>query len=252
MLRGILDYIRQQGDFLLRSGNAAGEGVSRYSDRVYAAEEIGDALWDLPTMGVRALKHGARPGAAKRLGLGALNFLEKGVVNPLFNIGLFGFNAGRHTLRAVGGAQAVGGAAGVLGGQIISGAAHALGTYEGVGRALLTGHVRGPAIDGWMPGWRKFGWEDTRKYAANPRIIRRYVGARVVGGIGSGFSEMLTPKVAPPTFYLGAGGDLRHANDMGVGAGYGQSVMGHNSSFNGGGHFQMTPGLGMALLDAVV
>jgi hypothetical protein len=73
-----------------------------------------------------------------------------------------------------------------------------------------------------------------------------------VGGIGSGFSEMLTPKVAPPTFYLGAGGDLRHANDMGVGAGYGQSVMGHNSSFNGGGHFQMTPGLGMALLDAVV
>lgn len=252
MIRGILGRIQAQGRFLRDSGNNAADGVSRYSDAVYNYEEAADSVGDILGLPKRVVRSGGghRPvnyrGIARSVGRG----LEYGVANPLYHAGLFGYNVGRGLISSLAGANPGAGLA-VAGGQLIAGAGRAAAAYEGVGRLLLTGHRGGPAIDGWFPGWRKFDWGDTRKYAANPRIVRRYVGAMAVGGVGSAFSEMLTPRAAPSSFYLGAGGDLRHVNDMGVGASYGQSVMGP-SIFNGGGQFQMSPQATLAMVDAII
>lgn len=252
MIRGILDKIRAQGRFLHDSGQHAADGVSRYSDAIYNQEEFGDTLGDLVTFPKRIVSRmrGERPTNWKGLARGLGRGLEYGVANPLYNVGLFGYNMGRGAITSLTGANMGAGLA-VAGGQLLMGAGRAATAYESIGRLLLTGHRGGPAIDGWFPGWRKFDWGDTRKYAANPRIVRRYVGARAIGAVGAGVSEMLTPKAAPASFYLGAGGDLRHVNDMGVGASYAQSVMGP-SIFNGGGQFQMSPQATMAMIDAII
>lgn len=236
-----------------RSGDAAGDGVSAYSDRVYAQQEFFDSNADLIGFPKRALTHGREFNAAK-FGKKVANFAERGIANPLYSAA---YGAVRGVNRALGGLAgarnlSMGGA--VAAGQLVAGAGNALRSYEAAGRALLTGHVGGPAIDGWMPGWRKFDWGDTRKYAANPRIIKRYVGAHVIGGVGSAVKELITPQAAPSSFYLAAGGDLRHVNDLGANARYGQSVMAGGSIFNGGGGngFQMTPQMQMAMIDAIV
>lgn len=72
---------------------------------------------------------------------------------------------------------------------------------------------------------------DPRKYAPNPRIVRRMVGTAALFSIGSAFKEAMSPMVAPPTAFFD-GRNMRHINDLGTGGAYGMGVMGRNSSLN--------------------
>lgn len=139
-------------------------------------------------------------------------------------------------LRMAGGVQGVGvAAAGVATSILHLGGSLAMGT-ESVARTLLTGGVWSggakTALDAYLPGFRKYASSDMRKYALNPRIGRRLVGAAAAVSLGAGFSEALGPRAAPASFYMSAGGDMRHRNDMGSGAAYGQALMGQQSVLN--------------------
>lgn len=72
---------------------------------------------------------------------------------------------------------------------------------------------------------------DPRKYAPNPRIVRRMVGTAALFSIGSAFKEAMSPMIAPPTAFFD-GRNMRHINDLGTGGAYGMGVMGRNSSLN--------------------
>lgn len=72
---------------------------------------------------------------------------------------------------------------------------------------------------------------DPRKFAPNPKIIRRLVGWSALFAIGSGIKEALNPMIAPPTAHFD-GRYMHHINDMGTGGGYGMGVMGQNSALN--------------------
>lgn len=72
---------------------------------------------------------------------------------------------------------------------------------------------------------------DPRKFAPNPRIIRRAVAASALFSLGSAVHEAMSPQIAPPTAYFD-GRYMRHINDLGAGGSYGMGVLGRNSSLN--------------------
>lgn len=72
---------------------------------------------------------------------------------------------------------------------------------------------------------------DPRKFALNPKVVRRGVGLFAAASIFSGVGEAMSSMVAPPTAYADARG-IRHVNDLGANAQYGQSILGGNSSMN--------------------
>jgi hypothetical protein len=156
----------------------------------------------------------------------------EGPANALYGIAQLPIKAGGALMRGVGGVQGLGVGAGSLAVGAAGAALSIVRGTESVARGLLTGGMRGTgktAVDAWLPGFRRFGWDDPRKIALNPRVTRRLVGASAVAAVGAGFMEALNPRTAPASFYLEAGGQIRHRNDMGAGAGYGQSMLGPNS-----------------------
>lgn len=72
---------------------------------------------------------------------------------------------------------------------------------------------------------------DPRKFAPNPRIIRRLTGIGALFAVGAAFREAASPQVAPPSLFFD-GRNMRHVNDLGTGGGYGMGIMGRNSSLN--------------------
>lgn len=149
------------------------------------------------------------------------------------------------------------------GGGLVKGAAAA----ELVARTVLTGGIGGVKnpIDAWFPFFRgtqpfkvansysdlalkkslkRYGIKeaefatikagthvDPRKFALNPKVVRRGIGIMAAASIFSGVGEAMSSMVAPPTAYADARG-IRHVNDLGANAQYGQSILGGNSSMN--------------------
>lgn len=132
-------------------------------------------------------------------------------------------------------------------------------------RTVLTGGtkgVQGP-LDAWFPNFRNLGhiaehsdlgafraamgkgktiaeaakiahhpaMPDIRKFAPNPRIIRRTVGIAAAAAYGGMALEQMSPQAAPPTAFFD-GRYMRHINDMGANANYGNAVLGANSGLN--------------------
>ena len=185
------------------------------------------------------------------LGAGVgLHFLRGGVMRAL----------GRQGITGAAGAAAVGVKS------ILGAATTAVRGAEFTARAILTGGiggVQGP-LDAWFPFFRntpmiesqqatnlaKFragraaglgakeaaaaAYEskmvlDPRKFAPNPRIVRRMVGIAAAGAVLSGLKEAMDPMVAPPTAYFD-GRYMRHVNDMGANAHFARGILGPNSS----------------------
>jgi hypothetical protein len=127
-------------------------------------------------------------------------------------------------------------AGGVMG--LMTGAAGAVKgaalAAEKVGRFFLTG--RGPnanMLDSWLPFYRTSGKNDFLKYAPNPNILRRLGTLSLIGGAASTAREAAIGHLAapPPSLYFD-GRYMRHMNDMGAHAGYGQKMLGYNSNLN--------------------
>lgn len=76
---------------------------------------------------------------------------------------------------------------------------------------------------------------DPRRFAPNPSVIKRLAPAMAIGSIAKAIPDLITPSVAPPTAHFD-GRNMRHINDMGANAEYGQALLGSNSSLN------VTPG----------
>jgi hypothetical protein len=72
---------------------------------------------------------------------------------------------------------------------------------------------------------------DPRKFAPNPRIVRRLTAMGALFAVGSAVHEAMQPQIAPPTLFFD-GRNMRHVNDLGTGGGYGMGVMGRNSGLN--------------------
>ncbi len=72
-------------------------------------------------------------------------------------------------------------------------------------------------------------YHDPRRFAPNPRIGRRIVGVAAVGAYASMVNEAISPAAPPPTAHFD-GRYMRHINDMGADAHYGQAVLGTNSA----------------------
>lgn len=72
---------------------------------------------------------------------------------------------------------------------------------------------------------------DPRKFAPNPKIVRRFVGLSALFAVGAGVHEAMSPQIAPPTLFFD-GRHMRHINDLGTGGGYGMGMLGRNSALN--------------------
>lgn len=97
-------------------------------------------------------------------------------------------------------------------------------------RPLVTG--KGPysrAATAYMPGFDHYHKFDVRRYALNPAIGRRAVAASAMVGL-SGALVDATASPAPPASVVYDGTYMRHVNDRGVNAHYGQRILGKHSS----------------------
>lgn len=101
-----------------------------------------------------------------------------------------------------------------------------------IGQLLLTG--KGPRTsfgEAFFPFFKTHAANDLAKYALNPAIGRRLVYAAAPIAIFAGLREALHPAAPPPSVYFD-GRYMRHVNDMGASADYGQKMMGSNSTLN--------------------
>ena len=100
-------------------------------------------------------------------------------------------------------------------------------------RPIMTGRGGAhSALDAWFPYARHVGISDPRKFGLNPTVARRAIGVGLplmfVAGIHQGVMDVAGGNVAPPQVYVD-GTQMRHVNDMGADANYGQRVLGRNS-----------------------
>jgi len=245
---------------VIDQGNSAGPGRSRYSDWINASESMADHAWDgpmnllfHPRRTVRGLL--GKPQPQRDWGQTARNAGSMGTKlgEGVYAAAYRGVRLGGSIINALGGGRGIATGVGLAGSQLIGGGLRTLQGMELGARFMLTGGF-GPqpksALEAYLPGWNRHGWEDIRKYAVNPRIPRRYVGLQVARGVGAAFEEALNPTIAPPSMYVEAGGGIRHRNDLGASASYGQQVLGPNSLLSG--YNQMSQAQKIALLDAVI
>lgn len=116
-----------------------------------------------------------------------------------------------------------------------------------IGQVLLTG--KGPRTsfgDAFFPFFKTHAATDPAKYALNPAIARRLVYAAAPIAVLSGLKEALRPAAPPPSVYFD-GRYMRHINDMGASADYGQKMMGPNSILNEGTRGQLLSQIGHLL-----
>jgi hypothetical protein len=208
--------------------------------------------------GHTGLALGIGAGAAGLGGLWALTGI--GPLTPLKGIG-----------KAFGGTRGILGAGMGLGASLMGGAITAAKGVEFAARTALTGGVRGvqSPLDAWFPYFRnsppiaKQGWAhneeaklwarkkisegmsardaikeakeiksiDFRRFALNPRVVRRMVGGSALFAIGSAIHEAVSPMTPPPTAFFD-GRYMRHVNDLGTGGSYGMGMMGRNSNLD--------------------
>jgi hypothetical protein len=101
-----------------------------------------------------------------------------------------------------------------------------------IGQLLLTGKGSKTSFgEAFFPFFKTHAANDIAKYALNPAIGRRLVYAAAPVAIFAGLREALHPAAPPPSVYFD-GRYMRHVNDMGASADYGQKMMGPNSSLN--------------------
>lgn len=257
----LIDKLAGSLQNLINQGNNAGPGQSRYSDWVTGGEAWADSAVDntmgailKPRQTIRRMT-GQKPGErdwGKTLS-GAKDFAW-GMGDRIYRAGGALGRAGLRGLNAMGGAQGVATGVAMTGASVIGAGFRAAGGFELGARTLMTGGlfsgVPKDAVEAYLPGWKRYGWDDVRKYGINPRILRRYVAARAAHALFEGFDEALNPSVAPPSMFVGAGGGIRHRNDLGAHAGYGQQLLGQNSLLSG--FSQMSTARKMALMDAVI
>jgi hypothetical protein len=238
-------------------GQYAGVGRSAYSDLVGEQEEFSDNLVE-GVFGIPRRMWDARKSRRPQISLQdrakkAAGFGERFVLNPAAGILNHGLHIGNSLMRAAGGGRGLTMGLGMVGAQIAGGALRTVqGVELGMRTALTGGLLSQPkdAVEAYFPGWKRYGFQDVRKYGLNPRIPRRYVALQAARGVIGGLSEALNPSVAPPSIYVDAGGQLRHRNDMGAHAGYGQKMLGPNSILST--YNQMSMQQKMSLLDAII
>lgn len=189
-------------------------------------------------MGNQPRDWAAMAGKAGERAAGVVGFAANQV--DLAAHGLFG-TAARRALPGQTLGVGVGGAVGRAVGSVAEGVYTSVGAAEMFARVALTGRIRGGAgvrgiginaAESWMPGWKSFGWADSRKYLADPAIAPRLIAAGMVRAPFAALAEAINPAALPPSIYVDAGGSVRHANDMGASARFGRSTMGRNSIFN--------------------
>lgn len=202
------------------------------------------------------------------LGLGVGGFMAARAAGPILGKGLSNaFGGGRGALgMGLNIARTIGGAA-VTGAKGIELGARTLLTGSPVDMLRGRGLVQDP-LDAWLPNFRNIPGNmvtetkefdrifaqklmnkgvslddaikeartpkgtrirDPRKYAPNPRIIRRLTGIGALFAVGSAVNEAMSPHIAAPTLY-NDGTSLRHINDLGTGGNYGQGILGRNSN----------------------
>lgn len=190
----------------------------------------------------------AFPGGMQRFGS-----LMGRVGEGAYGAAAWGARMGGRMLGAAGGPGGLAAGATMLGANLLGGGIRAAHGAELAIRFGLTGSF-GPqaksAVEAYLPGFNRYAWGDVRKYALNPRIPGRYVAYQAVRGMFAGLSEAMNPSIAPPQMYVEAGGHVRHQNDLGASAAYGQQLLGPNSLLSG--VSQLSRAQKIALLDSVI
>lgn len=244
------------------SGNQADYGRSRYSDWVTSQEAWADARVDGPMSWLfhprrtwremRGIEPPAKDWAGIRKKAGAMGMrLGEGVYEAAYR----GVRLGGRALNIMGGGRGLATTTSLVGAQLIGGGLRTLQGAELGARFMLTGSFGlgaqpKNALEAYLPGWNRYQWGDIRKYGVNPRIPRRYIAFQAAKGLFAGLEEAMNPTIAPPQMYVEAGGGIRHHNDLGASAAYGQQMLGPNSLMTG--YNQMSRAQKIALLDAVV
>lgn len=261
----IFGHAKRNAEYIYQSGSKAGPGRSSYSDFNANYEELADTVADTglgmifsPRRTLRNLNN-RRKGLPLEEGDGFMHKVLHGgkkvglwAAETGYEAGYQAFKFGGTALKAMGGVEGVGMGAFMFGSSVLGGGIRAAQGMELGARFLLTGGITNAKtpLDAYLPGWQRHGYNDIRKYGLNPRIGKRYVAAQAARGMLSGLEEALNPKIAPPQVFVGAGGQIRHARDMGAHAGYGQQLLGKNS--NSSGFSQMSMQQKLMMLDMVI
>jgi hypothetical protein len=96
-------------------------------------------------------------------------------------------------------------------------------------RPLLTGKFANTSFtDAYFPNLNKKPLDDLTRFGLNKRVPITLAGFGAVGMVAGGAQQTFYPTAPPPTLYHD-GTQIRHVNDMGANASYGQKMMGKNS-----------------------
>lgn len=210
--------------------NALNSGLDHIYDHLFSFKSLGllaagglaIARPDLavPIIGGTAALYGAHK-------LGLTKGLIKGGGKLMGGAAAF---AGKTAFRAAFPRGVAHGAAGLglgLGSFAINAAQSAWSGAKGIEKIARIGLANGK----WFPNVGNTSMDIIARMSPNLSIGRRLMGLGMIAGFGAMVGEAISPKAPPPTLYFD-GLNMRHVNDMGANASYGQNVLGRNSTMN--------------------